>query len=171
MTSQVLSFCRIGLSRFENVSRSSVVYEIFNEILQGIKIKIDPDGNIWAKRMSYSPVFLKPLYRNRPNDLFVIDQRPVKVSRKLYSLAKVQFTCLFQIFDIKRFKEILVYELRQPIPDRHKLEKCCLVCLKFSVDHYDLLKTPCWIIIVHLVAIELLNLVLPKGTARKLEND
>ena len=56
-----------------------------------------------------------------------------------------------------------MHELRQPEPDRKKLEKCCVVCLKFSVDHYDLLRTPCWVVIVHLVAIELLNLVLPRG--------
>lgn len=136
---------RIGLSRFENPSRNSIIYEIFNDILAGVKVKIDPDGNVWAKRACYSPVFLKPLYRNRANDLFMIDQRPAKV------------------FDIRRFKEVLVHELKQPAPDRRKLEKCCLVCMKFSLDHCELLKTPVWIVIIHLVAIELLNLVLPKG--------
>lgn len=78
------SCSRIGISRFDNPQRSDVAYEIFNEILQGVKLKIDPDGNIWAKRMCYSPVFLKPLYRNKPNDLFIIDQTPVKVSRFVY---------------------------------------------------------------------------------------
>lgn len=70
---------RIGLSRFENLDRMSVVYDIFNEILQGIKIKIDPDGSIWAKRMCSCPVYLKPLYITRQADLFDIDKRPVKV--------------------------------------------------------------------------------------------
>lgn len=71
--------CSIGLGRFENTQRPAIVEQIFGEIQHGIKIKIDPEGNVWAKRMCHSPVYLKPLYRNRPNDLFVIDQRPVKV--------------------------------------------------------------------------------------------
>uniref|UniRef100_A0A914XBK5 MH2 domain-containing protein n=1 Tax=Plectus sambesii TaxID=2011161 RepID=A0A914XBK5_9BILA len=74
---------RIGLGRFVNTQRPAVVEEIFGEIQNGIKIKIDPDGNVWAKRMCHSPVYLKPLYRNRPNDLFVIDQRPVKYDSEL----------------------------------------------------------------------------------------
>lgn len=64
------------------MDRLPIVYDIFNEILQGIKIKIDPDGSIWAKRMCSCPVFLKPLYITRPADLFDIDKRPVKVSEK-----------------------------------------------------------------------------------------
>lgn len=45
----------------------------------GVKLKIDPDGNVWARRLSDVSVFLKPLYRNKANDLFVIEERPVKV--------------------------------------------------------------------------------------------
>jgi hypothetical protein len=68
-----------------------------------------------------------------------------------------------QVFDIQRFKEILVQELKQVQPDRKRLEKCCLICFKFAIDQPDLLLTPCWVVVVHLIAIELLNMVLPKG--------
>ena len=52
-------------------------------------------------------------------------------------------------------------EMESSSPDRRRLERCCMVCIKIGVDHYDLLQTPSWVVIVHLVAIELLNMLIP----------
>jgi hypothetical protein len=141
---------RIGLARFDHVDRSPTQTDILDALDCGVKIKIDPDGNLWAKRLSTTAaVYLKPLYHNRTDDLFVIDDRPVK------------------IFDIHRFRALIAVERQRHINGTddmaslaRRLQNCCMVCIKFGVEHPDLIQTPCWIIVVHLVAVELLNMVL-----------
>lgn len=141
---------RIGLARFDHVDRSPTQTDILDALDCGVKIKIDPDGNLWAKRLSTTAaVYLKPLYHNRADDLFVIDDRPVK------------------IFDIHRFRALIAVERQRHIDGAddiasvaRRLQNCCMVCIKFGVEHADLIQTPCWIIVVHLVAVELLNMLL-----------
>jgi hypothetical protein len=73
----------VGLARFANFQRSAHVDQMFIDMNDdGIRIKIDTIGNIWAKNMADDDgpmIYVKPLNRTNSNERFVIDQRNVKV--------------------------------------------------------------------------------------------
>lgn len=70
---------------------------------------------------------------------------------------------LFKIFDMRRFKSAVSRELMQPDPDaRELLMKTCVRVSLVKDCGSDAMKTPCWFMIINLVALDMLKTKLPQ---------
>src|SRR5437867_3730668 len=67
----------------------------------------------------------------------------------------------FQVFDMKIFKSAIDKELHQPYPNRKELLYKTCIRLSLVKEESHPLKTPCWIMIVNLVAMDMLNAKVP----------
>ena len=83
----------------------------------------------------------------------------------------------YKVFDMKKFQQNMSRELKRANPDRLKLENQCISAIAFggnneleddleSTDNNssnDPLRSPLWIIVINIVAMEMLRSKLPPG--------
>ena len=88
------------------------------------------------------------------------------------------YVFIFQVFDMKKFQQNMSRELKRSSPDRLKLENQCISAIAFgssdiedneeSEDNTethsdDPLRSPLWILVINIVAMEMLRSKLPPG--------
>lgn len=136
---------RIGLNGFQNPLRDKRIVEIKREIDTGIKIRMDQDGNLLVKRLCKSNVFILSL--SKTNGL----NGPSQVDTHNSAL----------LFDMKRFQDDLLLEIKSSSPNPRALEEKCFSFISFATWNNEILNTPVWIIVINLVALEMLVKILP----------
>lgn len=124
--------------------------------MQGIKLKVDDDGNILIKRLSRNAVHVKN-WNNGLRDDNAVNNDIIKVNGKLDQ------NKAYKLFDMKKFQYNIEKELRNSYPDRKKLEMQCVSVFSFVKDMPDILDMPCYVLIVNIVAIDILKSRLPIG--------
>ncbi|VDO98994.1 unnamed protein product [Soboliphyme baturini] len=62
-----------------------------------------------------------------------------------------------KVFDMRAFKSAVEYEFQQPYPDRKKLLFKSVLRISLVKKEPHPLKTPCWLFVINLVALEVLN--------------
>lgn len=89
-----------------------------------------------------------------PNDSAICDE-------VLSINGRLELDKIYVMFDIKKFQANINQELCRPYPDRRKLEQQCFSIVGLTRDSEDILNLPCWLMVINIVAIEMLNERLP----------
>ncbi|XP_008543153.1 uncharacterized protein LOC103568189 [Microplitis demolitor] len=143
---------RIGLCGFDNPMRDPKTEEAKRHINQGVKIKMDDQGNILIKRLCKSNVYIKTTH---PEDNAV----GAEILRN--SQGALEHEKPGKIFDMNKYQTNLSRETRRAYPDRKRLEKQCLSAIVFVRTEPDLLQCPVWVLIVNVVGLDMLKSKLP----------
>lgn len=61
------------------------------------------------------------------------------------------------MFDIDRFANNLRKELEKPIPNRRLLARQCILPICFGKNTYNLLNSPCWLLLVSIVGLRMIE--------------
>lgn len=85
-----------------------------------------------------------------PNDSAICDE-VIRVGGRL------EADKIYVMFDMKKFQANITQELCRPYPDKRKLEQQCFSIVGLACDAEDVLNLPCWVMVINIVAIELLN--------------
>lgn len=126
--------------------------EAKRHINQGVKIKMDDQGNILIKRLCKSNVYIKTTH---PEDNAV----GAEILRN--SQGALEHEKPGKIFDMNKYQTNLSRETRRAYPDRKRLEKQCLSAIVFVRTEPDLLQCPVWVLIVNVVGLDMLKSKLP----------
>lgn len=145
---------RIGLDGFENPMRDKRIQQIKEKIDDGIKIRMDENGDLLVRRLTNIDVFR----------IFGLNLKSLKKVEPNFKTCKIEPKKSVLLFDMKEFHQNLLNELKSPISNRRMLEQKCFSFVSFgSVSDHDLLDTPVWCIIINLVALETLIRLIPKS--------
>ncbi|XP_055347542.1 uncharacterized protein LOC129594776 isoform X2 [Paramacrobiotus metropolitanus] len=145
---------RIGLSGFENPKRHPDTTQSKKLIGQGIKLKMDNDGNILVRRASPAAVYVRNTTGSFQDDN-CFSSEVIKLQGQLEADKP------FKVFDMKRFTLNIAKEMKGAYPDRRKLELQCFTNIAFAQQEADHLETPCWIMVINIVALDMLKNKLP----------
>ncbi|KAF3424918.1 hypothetical protein E2986_07009 [Frieseomelitta varia] len=145
---------RIGLCGFENPMRDSKTEEAKKHINQGVKIKMDEQGNILIKRLCKNNVYIKPTSQ---------EDNAIGAEIARNSQGALEHEKPGKIFDMNKFQTNLSRETRRAYPDRRRLEMQCLSAIVFVRTEPDLLQCPVWVLIVNVVGLDMLKSKLPPG--------
>lgn len=85
-----------------------------------------------------------------PNDSAVCDE-------VLSVGGRLELDKIYVMFDMKKFQANITQELCRPYPDRRKLEQQCFSIVGLSRDGDDILGLACWVMVINIVALEMLN--------------
>ncbi|OXU31002.1 hypothetical protein TSAR_010015 [Trichomalopsis sarcophagae] len=143
---------RIGLCGFDNPMRDAKTEEAKRHINQGVKIKMDEQGNILIKRLCKSNVYVKTM--NQEDN--AIGPEIVRNSQGALEHEKPG-----KLFDMNKFQTNLSRETRRAYPDRRRLETQCLSAIVFVRTEADILQCPVWVLIVNVVGLDMLKSKLP----------
>lgn len=146
------------------------------DVLQGIKLRMDDDGNISVRRYSKANVYVKST-NSSPNEDTSIGNEVLKLPNNCLELEKIAKVSLvikkivfsieidsspfWQVFDMKKFQTNISRELRRSYPDRKRLETQCLSAIAFTKNENDVLDCPIWILVVNVVAMDMLKTKIP----------
>nr|XP_046911563.1 uncharacterized protein DDB_G0292186-like [Dermatophagoides farinae] len=141
---------RIGLNGFKNPMRDRKCFEIKNQINDGIKIRMDENGNLLVKRITDADVFL--IHFDKMDNMII---------------EKIEQRKSIQLFDMKQYHNDLLNEFRLSTPNTRLLEQKCFCFISFVSINTDelLLNTPVWCILINLVALEMLMKLLPPSSS------
>lgn len=64
---------------------------------------------------------------------------------------------IYVMFDMKKFQANITQELCRAAPDKRKLEQQCFSIVGLAKDADEILDLPCWVMVINIVAIEMLN--------------
>jgi len=123
---------------------------------QGVKLKMDDNGNILARRYSKSNIYVKGATNS--NDETAIGTEILKSPAQCLEIEKVM-----KIFDMKKFQSNVSREMSRSYPDRRRLETQCMSVLAFVKSENDVLDCPIWVLIINVVAMDMLKSKLPPG--------
>ncbi|TGZ38135.1 Uncharacterized protein DBV15_09987 [Temnothorax longispinosus] len=143
---------RIGLCGFDNPMRDPKTEEAKRHINQGVKIKMDEQGNILIKRLCKNNVYVKST--NQEDN--AIGPEIIRNSQGALEHEKPG-----KLFDMNKFQTNLSRETRRAYPDRRRLEMQCLSAIIFVRTEADLLQCPVWVLIVNVVGLDMLKSKLP----------
>ncbi|XP_006624290.1 uncharacterized protein LOC102680870 [Apis dorsata] len=143
---------RIGLCGFENPMRDSKTEEAKKLINQGVKIKMDEQGNILIKRLCKNNVYIKPTSQ---------EDNAIGAEIARNSQGALEHEKPGKVFDMSKFQTNLSRETRRAYPDRRRLEMQCLSAIVFVRTESDLLQCPVWVLIVNVVGLDMLKSKLP----------
>ncbi|XP_027199007.2 uncharacterized protein LOC113793182 [Dermatophagoides pteronyssinus] len=171
---------RIGLNGFDNPLRDQKTDIIKHHIGDGVKIRMDDDGNILIKRLAKSNVYVKGWQTGNTNnnnlnnlngngnDSQSTTQQESSVSMEIIrNNGLLELNKAVRLFDMKRFQQNMNRELRRAYPDRRKLENQCICCISFVKDAPDLLDLPVWIMVINIVAMDMLKSKLPPAISKR----
>ncbi|XP_065208051.1 uncharacterized protein exp isoform X1 [Planococcus citri] len=144
---------RIGLCGFDNPLRDAKTEEVKKHIGNGVKLKMDDQGNILVKRSSKCNIYVKSTSEGEENS---IGAEILKLSNGALEPDKP-----FKLFDMKKFQANVSRELRRAYPDRRRLECQCLSAISFVKNETELLDCPIWVLIINVVAMDMLKSKLP----------
>ncbi|KZC06480.1 PREDICTED: uncharacterized protein LOC107194872 [Dufourea novaeangliae] len=143
---------RIGLCGFENPMRDVKTEEAKKHINQGVKIKMDEQGNILIKRLCKNNVYIKPTSQ---------EDNAIGAEIARNSQGALEHEKPGKVFDMNKFQTNLSRETRRAYPDRRRLEMQCLSAIVFVRSEADLLQSPVWVLIVNVVGLDMLKSKLP----------
>ncbi|VDK80663.1 unnamed protein product [Litomosoides sigmodontis] len=152
----------IGFNHFNADDKGS--NDIRHKIGDGVIVKIDMNGNMKAMARGLAPVIAQgwndPISKCIPEQLIVRKGRLATIKDRLKGITDQQR--VEKIFDMRLFNLSIEEELRQSEPNMLKLllKSCIRIALVKDVAT-NALKTPCWFMIVNLVALDLLRSKLP----------
>jgi len=72
-----------------------------------------------------------------------------------------------KLFDMKKFQQNVARELKRAYPDRRRLECQCVSAVAFVRSEAELLDSPCWIMLINVVAMDMLRSKMPPGMKYK----
>lgn len=64
---------------------------------------------------------------------------------------------IYVMFDMKKFQLNISQELNRRAPDKRKLEQQCCSIIGLVRDSEEILSLPCWLMVINIIAIEVLN--------------
>ncbi|VDM99466.1 unnamed protein product, partial [Thelazia callipaeda] len=150
----------LGYNHFEVADGDDDSKDIRQKIGDGVIIKIDENGNIKAMARGMTPVIVQGwnnLNSKCISDRLIAQKGHLKtIKDRLKGITDQQR--IEKIFDMRLFNLAVERELRQAQPNTSELllKTCIRVSLvKDSVT--NALKTPCWFMIVNLVALDVLR--------------
>ena len=113
---------------------------------------MDDSGNILVKRIAKSNVYV---VRN-PSEENAISSEILKLPNGSLEPEKP-----VKLFDMKKFQQNVSREMRRAYPDRRKLECQCISAIAFVRSEQDPLDSPCWIMLINIVAMDMLKSKMP----------
>jgi hypothetical protein len=118
---------------------------------------MDDFGNILIKRLSKSNIYVTDVNETSEHD--------TAISKDILCLPSGQLEkeTPLKLFDMKKFQHNIVRELRNGYPDRRHLERQCINCISLVKREDDVLYTPCWIMLINVVALDMLRAKMPPG--------
>ncbi|XP_055346060.1 uncharacterized protein LOC129593656 [Paramacrobiotus metropolitanus] len=146
---------RIGLNGFDNAKRHKETLEIQKKIGEGIKLKMDEEGNIHIKKVTDTPMYV----RGTGNTLTADCCLSVDL---LKHHGQLEPNKAAKIFDMKRFTTNISNAMKKPFIDRKKLEMQCVVNIHFGDVQKSHLESPCWILLLNIVAMDMLRSQMPE---------
>ncbi|RWS26805.1 uncharacterized protein B4U80_07349 [Leptotrombidium deliense] len=142
---------KIGLNGFESPLNDPLVKRAKRHIGQGVRVKIDENGNVIVKRLSDCDVFIRGWHRDANS-----------LSREVIDChGELEYNKSVKLFDMKKFQNGVSKELRSAYPDRRKLENQCICAIAFVKDSTNVLDLPVWCLIINIVALDMLKSRLP----------
>ncbi|KAJ6223298.1 hypothetical protein RDWZM_001843 [Blomia tropicalis] len=155
---------RIGMNGFDNPLRDPKTDVVKHHIGDGVKIRMDDDGNILIKRLAKSNVYIKG-WQMDPN---TNAESSTSVSNEIIrNNGLLEFNKAVRLFDMKKFQTNMNRELRRAYPDRRKLENQCICCISFVKDASDMLDLPVWVMVINIVAMDMLKSKLPPTISKR----
>ncbi|XP_076030120.1 uncharacterized protein LOC143018549 isoform X2 [Oratosquilla oratoria] len=142
---------RIGLCGFDNPWRDPRTDDVKRHIGQGVKVKMDDEGNIMIKRVSRHNVYVQ----------LTTDDNAISNEILRLPNAALEPEKAVMLFDIKKFQQNVNRELRRSYPDRSKLENQCVCAIGFVRNEENVLECPIWVLIINIVAMDMLKSKLP----------
>ena len=148
----------IGLAGFENPMRDKQTEEVKRAIGQGCKIKMDDSGNILVKRIAKEKVYVKQTSEENAiaTDILKLPNGSLEAEKPV------------KLFDMKKFQQNVSREMRRAYPDRRKLECQCISAIAFVRNEQDILDSPCWIMLINIVAMDMLKSKMPPSKLKTL---
>ncbi|XP_043473533.1 uncharacterized protein LOC122505758 isoform X2 [Leptopilina heterotoma] len=143
---------RIGLCGFDNPMRNAKTDEAKRHINQGVKIKMDEQGNILIRRLCKSNVYV----RATKQDDNAIGSEILRNPQGALEHEKPG-----KLFDMVKFQTNLLRETTRAYPDRRRLETQCLSAIVFVRSENDVLQCPIWILVINVVGLDMLKSKLP----------
>ena len=118
---------------------------------QGCKVKMDDSGNILVKRIAKSNVYVKIASEENAiaSDILKLPNGSLEPEKPV------------KLFDMKKFQQNVSREMRRAYPDRRKLECQCISAIAFVRNEQDILDSPCWIMLINIVAMDMLKSKMP----------
>jgi len=152
-----------GLRTLANPIRDKETQMIISNLAEGIKIMKDQKGNIFLKRLCNCHVFIQGWHKAflEPNSSSISDEL-------IESKGRIGINRLCKLFDIEKFQQNILQELKSSKPDKNKLESQCISILAIGQDSASLLSTPCWIIVINIIAFKILRPKLHKKKFKSL---
>jgi len=163
---------RIGVAGFDNPLRDSNTSAAIQALGLGCKLKMDDVGNVLVKRITRgTAVSIK-----NTTEESAVSNDILKLSNGVLSPDQP-----YKVFDMKKFQQNMSRELKRSSPDRLKLENQCISAIAFGSSDVeegegddnsnetvsdDPLRSPLWILVVNIVAMEMLRSKLPPGPSR-----
>lgn len=153
---------RIGMNGFDNPLRDPKTDVVKHHIGDGVKIRMDDDGNILIKRLAKSNVYIKGWQAEGGAETSTSVSNEIIRNNGL-----LEFNKAVRLFDMKKFQANMNRELRRAYPDRRKLENQCICCISFVKDASDLLDLPVWVMVINIVAMDMLKSKLPPTVSKR----
>uniref|UniRef100_A0A914CIB5 MH2 domain-containing protein n=1 Tax=Acrobeloides nanus TaxID=290746 RepID=A0A914CIB5_9BILA len=153
----------LGFNYFSNPYRDEHTEELRSKIGDGVILKIDNQGNIKAMARGSTPVFVQGW---RDAKIACIPDKVVRMHGKLTTKTP---TCtndddrIFKVFDMRRFKQAVERDPYETDNDAKNLllKTCVRLALVKDGGGNDPMKTPCWFMVINLVALDMLKTKLP----------
>ncbi|VDO45169.1 unnamed protein product [Brugia timori] len=154
----------LGFNYFQNNDYNKDKNNIRHKIGDGVIIKIDGNGNIKAMARDLAPVIVQgwhdPVSKCIPDQLINQEGHLKTIKDRLKGITDQQR--VEKIFDMRLFNLAMEYELKQLEPNIPELllKTCTRIALVKDAGK-NALKTPCWFMIINLVALDVLRSKLP----------
>uniref|UniRef100_A0A915PTN1 MH2 domain-containing protein n=1 Tax=Setaria digitata TaxID=48799 RepID=A0A915PTN1_9BILA len=150
----------LGFNHFENYDNDDIRHKIGD----GVIVKVDENGNIKAMARGLAPVIVQGW--NEPTSKCISEQlitqkgRLKTIKDRLKGITDQQR--IEKIFDMRLFNLAIERELNEPEPNTPELLlKTCIRVSLVKDAATNALKTPCWFMIINLVALDVLRTKLP----------
>ncbi|VDM38231.1 unnamed protein product [Toxocara canis] len=156
----------LGFNQFNNPFRDDYTDELRCKIGDGVIIKMDNQGNIKAMARGSTPIIVQGTAEPELNcisERLTRDQGRLKTRREQAAGAPDEER-IAKIFDMRRFKSAIVREMGKSNPNgRELLMKTCVRIALVKDGGSDPMKTPCWFMIINLVALDMLSTKVPRA--------
>uniref|UniRef100_A0A0K0FZ08 MH2 domain-containing protein n=1 Tax=Strongyloides venezuelensis TaxID=75913 RepID=A0A0K0FZ08_STRVS len=153
----------IGFNYFTNLDRDYQTAELRKKIGDGVIIKMDSQGNIKAMARGTAPVIVQNWKNSKKH---CIGEKLLRLQGKLITKRGVDMNDddrIFKVFDMKKFKISLERDSVETEEDvKNLLLKTCLRIALVKDGHPDdPMETPCWIMLINLVALDMVKTKMP----------
>ncbi|XP_015785448.1 uncharacterized protein LOC107362826 isoform X2 [Tetranychus urticae] len=141
----------VGLKGFANSKRDERTAKVLEDLGEGIKMKIDESGDILIKRLTRSNVKVSgstPDYNCLGSEL-------------IESNGRLEMDRAMTLFQMKKLISTIGSEIRSTYPNQRRLENQCITCISVDIESDNLLETPCWMMVINIVAMEVIKYKLP----------